>query len=229
LDDGSFPTAPANLMQNPTAIPITATELLAELRTAGLGAGDVLIVHASFKSLGPVAGGPAAVVTALLNALGPAGTLLMPTFADPQTNGEFHVATTPRRTGAITEAFRAHVGAVRSHHPTHAVTAAGPRAAEFIAGHEHTSGLGVASPFHRAALAGASVLMIGCDLRAASIVHIATSTSARQSACCLTLVTRWTPRSRCFRPIPPPCCVVVHIVRSAPGHERSRSESFRIR
>ena len=160
-------------MKHPGGIPRTTTELVAELRGAGLSAGGVLIVHASFKSLGPVAGGPGAVVRALLEVLGPAGTLLMPTFAHPQPNGEFHVATTPSRTGAITEAFRLHPGALRSHHPTHAVSALGPRAAEFIAGHEHTSGLGADSPLHRATLAEARVLMIGCGLRAASIVHIA--------------------------------------------------------
>lgn len=160
-------------MKNSTAITIRATELLADLRAVGISAGGVLIVHASFKSLGSVAGGPATVVRALLEAVGPKGTLLMPTFADPQPDGHFHVATTPSRTGAITEVFRTHSGVVRSHHPTHAVAAAGPRAAEFIVEHEHTSGLGINSPFHRAALAGASLLMIGCDFRAASIVHIA--------------------------------------------------------
>lgn len=160
-------------MNNPPATPLSSKDLLADLRAAGINRGDSLIIHASFKSLGPVADGPATVVDALLNAVGPEGTLLMPTFADPQPNGEFHLATTPSRVGAVSEAFRTHAAAIRSHHPTHPVSATGARAAEFISGHENTSGLGVDSPFHRAALAGAKQMMIGCTFRAASIVHVA--------------------------------------------------------
>ncbi|MBA3847639.1 MAG: AAC(3) family N-acetyltransferase, partial [Planctomycetes bacterium] len=58
-------------------------------------------------------------------------------------------------------------------HPTHSVTAWGARAGELTEGHERTSGLGVGSPFHRAAEAGADLLMIGCDLTSCSLIHVA--------------------------------------------------------
>jgi len=139
----------------------------------GVGAGDVLIVHSSMKSLGRVDGGPAAVVAALQEAVGERGTLLMPVFTAPQPDGVFHAAEAPSRTGLITETFRTAPGAVRSLHPTHSVAAGGARAGEFVEGHERTSGLGVGSPFHKAAEAGADVLMVGCTLTACSLVHVA--------------------------------------------------------
>src|SRR5882757_2506434 len=100
----------------------TESDLLADFRVAGFAAGATVIVHASFKSIGSVVGGPATVVAALLAAVGETGTILSPTFADPQPDGIFRVASTPSRTGAITEVFRTTPGVTRSHHPTHAVS-----------------------------------------------------------------------------------------------------------
>jgi len=141
----------------------------------GIRPGSILIVHASFKALGPIDGGAATVVAALQEALGPRGTLLMPTFSHPTVDGIWHMADTPSRTGAITEAMRVCAGAVRSFHPTHSVTAWGARAVEFTTGHERTSSVGVDSPLHLAAKAGADILMIGCNFKACTMVHIAES------------------------------------------------------
>jgi aminoglycoside 3-N-acetyltransferase len=139
----------------------------------GVKAGDALIVHSSLKSLGHVRGGAEAVVAALREALTPEGTLLMPVFCQPPADGVFRAAVTPSRLGAVSEAFRRTPGVVRSLHPTHSVGAWGRRAEEFTAGHELTTGLGVGSPFHKAAQAEAMILMIGCDIRSCSIVHVA--------------------------------------------------------
>ena len=136
-------------------------------------AGDVLIVHSSLKAIGWVEGGPIAVVNALKAAVSPGGTVLVPVFTAPQPDGTFDVQRTPSRTGLITETFRTSEGTRRSLHPTHSVAAWGERSAELVAGHDATSGLGVGSPFHKAAQVGASVLMIGCGLTACSLVHVA--------------------------------------------------------
>ncbi len=149
-------------------------DVLAEsLQACGVRPGEALIVHSSMKALGHVEGGPSAVVGALRDVLGDRGTLLMPVFSSPQPDGLFHVMTTPSRTGLVTETFRTMPGVVRSRHPTHSVAAWGARAREWTQGHERLGGLGANSPLHRAASAGARVLMIGCDLRSCSLVHVA--------------------------------------------------------
>ncbi len=57
---------------------LTLELLTSAFRDLGVDAGDTLLVHSSYKSLGPVEGGPQTVIDALLAALGPDGTLIMP-------------------------------------------------------------------------------------------------------------------------------------------------------
>ena len=152
----------------------TPEELAAQLvQNCGLERESIWIVHSSMKSLGLVEGGPEDVVWAIETAVGVEGTVLMPVFTAPAANGLFRLDSAPSRTGLITETFRTAPGVLRSRHPTHSVAAWGKRAAEFVEGHDRTSGLGVGSPFHKAAQAGAEVLMIGCDLRSCSLIHVA--------------------------------------------------------
>ena len=75
--------------------PRTRDSLAGDLRALGIGAGDVLLVHSSLRSLGWVSGGALAVVQALLDVLGPAGTLVVPS----QTTGNRDPSTwrPPRR------------------------------------------------------------------------------------------------------------------------------------
>jgi aminoglycoside N3'-acetyltransferase len=160
--------------QQPAPAERRMTDLLRDLReSVGIGRGEIWIVHSSMKSIGSVIGGPAAVIHALEQAVGPAGTLLMPTFSDPQPDGRFDLLRTPSRTGLITETFRTMPGVRRSRHPTHSVAAWGCLRDELLDGHEHLQALGIDSPFHKAAKRGAKVLMIGCDLTRTSLLHVA--------------------------------------------------------
>lgn len=59
---------------------LTKNDLVIGFRQTGLTAGEVVLVHSSYKSLGPVDGGPQAVVDALLEVITPTGTLIIPTF-----------------------------------------------------------------------------------------------------------------------------------------------------
>jgi aminoglycoside 3-N-acetyltransferase len=52
-------------------------DLVTHLRSLGVRPGDLLMVHASLRRIGPVDGGAAGVVEALDRAVGPEGTLLM--------------------------------------------------------------------------------------------------------------------------------------------------------
>ena len=59
---------------------LTFEQLVEGFRDLGVEEGETLLVHSSYKSLGEVDGGPQTVVRALEAALGPEGTLIMPTF-----------------------------------------------------------------------------------------------------------------------------------------------------
>ena len=61
---------------------MTATRqtLCRDLRELGVEPGDILFIHSSFKSIGPVADGARTVVQAFEDAVGPDGLVLMPSF-----------------------------------------------------------------------------------------------------------------------------------------------------
>jgi aminoglycoside 3-N-acetyltransferase len=119
--------------------PNTVFSLEKDLRSLGISTGMTVIVHSSLSSIGWVCGGAVAVILALENVLGRAGTLIMPThsgdLSEPsewknppvpqawwQTIREsmpvFDRSMTPTRgMGAIAESFRKQDGVLRSSHP----------------------------------------------------------------------------------------------------------------
>jgi aminoglycoside N3'-acetyltransferase len=60
--------------------PLSVTELTNGLLQLGVRPGMMLEVHSSLRSLGYVEGGAASVIKALMNAVGPEGALVMPSF-----------------------------------------------------------------------------------------------------------------------------------------------------
>ena len=178
-----------------SAIPGTPATLLADLRSLGVETGMTLIVHSSMSQLGWVAGGPQAVVQALLEAVGDAGTVMMPTFStnlsDPTywqnppvpeswwpiikaETPAFDPALTPtRQMGAIVECFRHVPGVRRSSHPTVSFAAAGPRAAELVDRHDLADGLGDESPLARLYDADGFVLLLGVSHWNNTSLHLA--------------------------------------------------------
>ena len=61
--------------------PLERAGCVAQLRALGVERGGVLLVHTSFRAIGPLDGGPDGLIDALLEALGPDGTLVMPSWA----------------------------------------------------------------------------------------------------------------------------------------------------
>jgi aminoglycoside 3-N-acetyltransferase len=113
---------------------LTRTEIVQGLRAAGLAEGDVVLVHSAMRTFGRIEGGGDAVVDALLEVLGPTGTLVVPTFTfahEVEDDPIIDPANDPSEMGAITEAARRRPGAFRSTAYRHSVAAIGPRA-EFI-------------------------------------------------------------------------------------------------
>src|SRR2546423_1216614 len=61
---------------------IPANELIEQVRKLGVRAGHILLVHTAFSKVGPVEGGPHGLIAALREAVGPEGTLVMPSMTD---------------------------------------------------------------------------------------------------------------------------------------------------
>jgi aminoglycoside 3-N-acetyltransferase len=178
-----------------TRFPATLATLQRELGQLGIAPRITLLVHSSLARLGFVAGGAQSVVVALLEAVGPAGTLVMPTHSGgltkparwqrPSVPAEwwpiieaetppFDPALTPtRRMGAIVECFRHVTDVRRSHHPSVSFAACGPNAASITDGHELAYGLGEGSPLARLYELDAWVLLLGVGHPNNTSLHLA--------------------------------------------------------
>lgn len=175
--------------------PATVASLVADLAVLGVTPGMTMLVHSSLSALGWVSGGAQAVVLALREAVGPGGTLVMPTHStgltDPAawrnppvpeawwpiiraTMPAYDPATTPTRgMGAIPDCFRGAADVRRSDHP-HDSFAAWGRAAAFITErHELTSGLGEGSPLARLYERDGWVLLLGVGHGNNTSLHLA--------------------------------------------------------
>ncbi|WP_327182401.1 aminoglycoside N(3)-acetyltransferase [Streptomyces sp. NBC_01334] len=179
----------------PTGPLVTRDTLAAELRVLGVEPGEILLVHSSLSSLGWVCGGAVAVVRGLLDAIGPDGTLVVPTqsgdLSDPAlwsnppvpaqwweriraTMPAYDPLITPALgVGVIPETVRTWPGALRSAHPQTSFAALGARAAELVEGHAPDCRLGEHSPLARLEKAGARVLLLGAGYATCTSFHLA--------------------------------------------------------
>ena len=161
---------------------VTGGQITDALRRLGVASGDVLLVHSSLSRLGRVDGGADAVVDAVLEAVGPDGLVVMPTFtrcridpANPEPAPEAYdpaASSCRARTGAIPDAFWRRPQARRSRHPTHSLSAIGPRADELVAGGERRT-FDPAGPFGRYARWGGRALLLGAGLGSNTTCHCA--------------------------------------------------------
>ena len=108
---------------------LTFDKLVDDFQKLGVEKRDTLLVHSSYKSLGEVDGGPQTVIRALEAALGPEGTLIMPTFNFDFNKGvPWDVRTTPSKMGILTELVRKDSRARRVFHPFYSFAILGKHA-----------------------------------------------------------------------------------------------------
>lgn len=151
------------------------TRMIDDLHALGVREGGVLMVHSSLRSLGPVDGGAETIIEALLGALGPGGTLLLPALSYENVhagNPYFDVRHTPSCVGALAEYFRLRAGTRRSIHPTHSVSGVGALAAEILSGQENDqTPCGPNSAWHRLPHYDGQILFLGCGMRPNTSMH----------------------------------------------------------
>jgi aminoglycoside 3-N-acetyltransferase len=112
---------------------LTQSDLASGFRDLGLYVGCNVLVHTSLSSFGHVEGGADSVIDALLDVVGSAGTMIVPTLTGSEDLSAanppiFDPATSACWTGRIPETFRQRSDAIRSFHPTHSVAAIGANA-----------------------------------------------------------------------------------------------------
>lgn len=172
--------------------PVPLDAIRGALAELGIGQGDTLLVHSSVTALSRAwprasAQTPTSplvyaekVVELLLETVGAAGTLCMPTegltdvFAAWRNKQVFDPAQTPSTRGLITELFRRRGDVTRSVHPWYNLAGCGPRAESFIAEHARSTPYTMDrhSPWYKLTEARAKVLMLGLTLDYNSLLHL---------------------------------------------------------
>lgn len=168
----------------------TRTSLRDDLIRLGVRAGDAVMVHAAMGKVGRLLNGPDALIGALLDAVGPEGTVLAYTDWDAiydellDEHGRVprgwreHVppfdpgaSRAVRDNGVLAEFVRTTPGAKRSGNPGASVAAVGAGADWFTADHPLDYGYGEGSPFAKLVEARGKVLMVGAPLDTMTLLH----------------------------------------------------------
>lgn len=169
---------------------MTRSRLAADLRRLGVVPGGITMVHTRMSAIGWVVGGSETVMRALLDVLGPEGTLMAYASWEehvyraaewPQEHRDAYLAEPPafdpataeavREHGRIPERVRTWPGAARSSHPEAGVVAVGARARWLTDAHPQDDAYGEHSPFARLVEAGGQVLALGAPLETITLLH----------------------------------------------------------
>lgn len=166
-------------------------ELAEHCRSLGIRSGDTLMVHASVRSVGPIAGGPDQIHLALKDALTEAGTLMMyascPAHYDEIGRGHLSAdverelleklpafdpltARSQRENGALVELFRTYPGAKVNAHVARFVVW-GANADALITGQPWNYAFGHGSALERFADLDGKILMLGSDHDTVTFLH----------------------------------------------------------
>lgn len=178
---------------NPNDLPlITYDRLVRDLRALGVGPGQTVMMHASVKAVGWMVGGPDIILRAMLDVLGPDGTLMMYAAWESSPYDLFQAATPPapelleawppfdpataramRAWSILTEYLRTWPGAHRSGNPEASMVAVGAKAAWLTAQHPLQYGYGLESPLDKLTQCDGRVLLLGASLDSLTLLHYA--------------------------------------------------------
>ena len=153
---------------------LTRDQIAAALPALRLPAGAIVFVHSSMSSIGHVEGGADAIVDALLDVLGPAGTLVVPAFTfvhGRSDNPVFDPARDRSEMGRLSETTRTRPRARRSRHLLHSVAALGRHAQEITVDHG-PSAWAADGPFWKLNELDAHILLLGVPYLRCTFFHL---------------------------------------------------------
>ena len=152
---------------------VARSEIVDQLRALWVEAGGVLLVHSSFRAVRPIEGGPAGLIACLREALGPDGTLVMPSWSGNE-DVPFDPATSESSPdlGIVADTFWRLPGVMRSPH-AQAFAAAGPQAARINADPLPLPPAIPESPVGRVHELDGQVLLLGVGQDANTTLHLA--------------------------------------------------------
>lgn len=161
---------------------VTKQDITDAMRRLGVTQGDLLMVHSSYKSLGPVEGGADAVIGGIEAALGKEGTLAFATLCqtDAKSLRSSWYMDKPTDVGYLNEYFRKLLYVYRSNHPSHSAAARGKQAYELTFEHTaygyHLSPWGndlfaESSPWAKLYRMQGKILLLGCGSRPITMKH----------------------------------------------------------
>lgn len=161
-----------------------------DIEKIGVRPGELLMVHAGLRAVGPMIDGPDTLIDALRDAIGADGTLVAYTDweaayedlldDDGRVPAEWRDEIAPwdrtrtrsaRYLGHFSEFVRTTPGALRSDNPGASIAAIGARAGWLTADHPLDFGYGPGSPLAKLVEAGGKVLMIGAPLDTMTLLH----------------------------------------------------------
>jgi aminoglycoside 3-N-acetyltransferase-4 len=157
----------------PEIAEVSRAEVVDQLRELGVEDGGVLLVHTSFRATRPVERGPIGLIEALRDALGPKGTLVMPSWSGDD-DDPFDSLTTPAppSLGVVADTFWRLPGVLRSNH-SQAFAAAGPEAARVTSDPLPLPPHIPESPVGRVRDLDGQVLLLGVGHDADTTLHLA--------------------------------------------------------
>ncbi len=164
-----------------TRATITTSILRRDFEALGIATGDTVMVHSSLARIGYLEGGPRSVVDALVETVGPSGTVVIPTYwvpggtvletcriegyvFDPRTHGS-HL-------GRLSSEFLRYPDIERSIHPTHSVSAFGREARAVTDDHHRAPSIfGDGSPWQRCIALDAKIVGLGISMGPVTFYH----------------------------------------------------------
>jgi aminoglycoside N3'-acetyltransferase len=152
---------------------ISRQTIVRQLQELGVRAAVPLMVHASLRSVGPIEGGANGLLDALVEVLGPGGTLLMVLSASQDAPFDPLSSKADEDMGVLAEVFRQRAGVRVNDHAAARYGALGAQSLQLLEPVPLHDYHGPGSVLDRFTALGGSVLRLGANIDTVTLTHLA--------------------------------------------------------